>query len=94
MERGGRALTEGKEADRIGEDRGGEAGEAEAGAVAETPTAPAASIEAPGEDALDEAGEGIHTATAGEHEGPRDPRLWQLLESPGRQLEHGLSLLT
>ena len=88
VERGGRPLTAGEEADRIEEERGGEAGEAETGSVAEAPMTPAATTVALEEDAPDEVGEGI------EHNEPCDRRLWQLLESPGRQLEQGLSLLT
>ena len=73
MERGGRPLTAGEEADRMGEERGGEAGEAETGLVEEAPTPPATSTVALEEGAPDEVGEGI------EHNGPCDWRLWQLL---------------
>ena len=58
MERGGRPLTAGEEADRMGEERGGEAGEAETWSEAEAPMTPAASTVALEEDAPDEVGGG------------------------------------
>ena len=78
VDTGGRTLTAGEEADGIGEEKTAEAGETEAGVVAKATTAPVA--EAPDEEVLYEAREGVVIAEAGEreHEGPRGQRLWQL----------------